>query len=52
MREPGPCSCKAASDYLIEQVRLFAATGQREYMDLYFEELDATRRQRDGVRVF
>ena len=25
------------SDYLTEQVRLYAMTGQREYMDLYFE---------------
>lgn len=36
---------QAASDYLAEQVRLFVVTGQREYMDLYFEEKDVTRRQ-------
>ena len=36
---------QAASDYLAEQVRLFVVTGQREYMDLYFEEKNVTRRQ-------
>lgn len=36
---------QAASDYLAEQVRLFVVTGQREYMDLYFEEKDVTQRQ-------
>ena len=43
---------QAASDYLAEQVRLFVVTGQREYMDLYFEEKDVTRRQEKGVRLF
>lgn len=37
---------QAASDYLAEQVRLFVVTGQREYMDLYFEEKDVTQRQK------
>ena len=37
---------QAASDYLAEQVRLFVGTGQREYMDLYFEEKDVTQRQK------
>lgn len=36
---------QAGSDYLAEQVRLFVVTGQREYMDLYFEEKDVTQRQ-------
>lgn len=36
---------QAASDYLAEQVRLFVVTGQREYIDLYFEEKDVTQRQ-------
>ena len=37
---------QAASDYLAEQVRLFVVTGQREYMDLYFEEKDVAQRQK------
>lgn len=32
-----------ASDYLTEQVRLFAMTGKNEYMNLYFEEVEFTR---------
>ena len=33
------------SDYLTEQVRLYAMTGKSEYRDLYFEEADVTRRR-------
>lgn len=50
------------SDYLTEQVRLYAMTGKREYRDLYFEEADTTRRREaalenlqeyfDGSEVF
>ena len=50
------------SDYLTEQVRLYAMNGQREYMDLYFEEAEVTRRREtaleslqeyfDGTSVF
>ena len=50
------------SDYLTEQVRLYAMTGQREYRDLYFEESEITRRREtalesiqeyfDGTSVF
>lgn len=36
----------SASDYLTEQVRLYTVTGQREYVDNYFQEaLDARRRE-------
>ena len=31
------------SDYLTEQVRMYAMTGKRKYMDLYFMEADVTR---------
>lgn len=37
------------SDYLTEQVRLYAMTGQREYMDLYFEEAEVTRRRETAL---
>lgn len=37
------------SDYLTEQVRLFAMTGQRTYMDLYFKEAETTRRRENAV---
>lgn len=33
------------SDYLTEQVRLYVATGQQTYMDLYFEEANVTLRR-------
>ena len=32
-------------DYLTEQVRLYVATGQQMYMDLYFEEANVTMRR-------
>ena len=32
------------SDYLTEQVRMYAMTGKTEYRDLYFEEANTTRR--------
>ena len=34
-----------ASDYLTEQVRCFVVTGERSYMDNYFEEVNVTRRR-------
>ena len=34
-----------ASDYLTEQVRCFTQTGDRQYLDNYFEEADVTRRR-------
>lgn len=33
------------SDYLTEQVRLYATTGQREYLDNYFHEANDVRRR-------
>ncbi len=40
---------QSGSDYLIEQVRMYTATGQREYMDNYFEELNTTRRRENAL---
>lgn len=50
------------SDYLTEQVRLYAMTGQSKYMDAYFEEaetkqsrekaLDILKRYFDGTETF
>lgn len=37
------------SDYLTEQVRLYAMTGKQEYRDLYFEEADTTRRREQAL---
>lgn len=37
------------SDYLTEQVRLYAMTGKKEYRDLYFEEADVTRRREKAL---
>lgn len=37
------------SDYLTEQVRLYAMTGKKEYRDLYFEEADITRRREKAL---
>ena len=37
------------SDYLTEQVRLYAMTGERGYMDLYFREADTTRRRENAL---
>ena len=40
---------QSGTDYLAEQVRLYTATAQREYMDLYFEEANITRRREDAL---
>lgn len=37
------------SDYLTEQVRLYAMTGERQYMDLYFEEATVTKRRETAL---
>lgn len=44
------CSEAAAerSDYLTEQVRLYAMTGQSKYMDAYFEEAETKQRESSG----
>lgn len=36
---------KLGSDYLTDQVRLFVITGDREYMDNYFEEANTIKRR-------
>ena len=38
-----------ASDYLTEQVRCFVETGEREYLDAYFEENNVTRRRENAL---
>ncbi len=38
-----------ASDYLTEQVRCFVETGDRVYLDNYFEEADVTRRRDNAL---
>ena len=38
-----------ASDYLTEQVRLFAETGNREYMDNYFKEANEYKRREKAL---
>ena len=37
------------SDYLTEQVRLYAMTGEQKYRDLYFEEANTTRRRENAL---
>lgn len=37
------------SDYLTEQVRLYAMTGQKKYMDAYFTEADSTCRREKAL---
>ena len=37
------------SDYLTEQIRLYAMTGRAEYRDLYFEEVNTTRRREKAL---
>lgn len=37
------------SDYLTEQVRLYAMTGQRTYMEAYFKEAETTRRRENAL---
>lgn len=41
---------QAGSDYLTEQVRCFAATGEREYLDAYFEEANVTQQRENAVQ--
>lgn len=37
------------SDYLTEQVRLFVMTGDREYFDNFFNEVNVTRRRNNAI---
>ena len=41
----------AASDYLTEQVRCFAVTGDRDFMNNYFTEANETRRRDNALRI-
>lgn len=38
------------SDYLTEQVRLYAMTDEQQYMDLYFEEANVTQRRENSLK--
>lgn len=38
-----------ASDYLTEQVRLYAMTGEIRYMNQYFEEVNVNRRRENAI---
>lgn len=40
---------QSASDYLTEQIRCFAVTGDVKYLDNYFEEADVTRRREKAL---
>ncbi len=42
---------QVASDYLTEQARSFAITGDRTYMDNYFEEAKVVRRRENSLAV-
>lgn len=42
-------SLQSGSDYLTEQVRCFVVTGNRTYLDNYFEEANVTRRRDKAV---
>ena len=40
---------QCGSDHLVGQVRMYTATGQREYIDNYFENLNVTRRRETAL---
>lgn len=40
---------RAGSDYLTKQVRLAVATGERQYIDAYFEEANVTRSREEAL---
>ena len=42
---------QAGSDYLTEQVRLYAMTGEVQYMDAYFTEVNETKRRENALEV-
>lgn len=42
---------QAASDYLTNQVRLFVASGDKDYMDNYFEEANVTKRREKALET-
>lgn len=47
--ESAATQLQEASDYLTEQIRLFAMTGKNEYMNLYFEEKDFTKNREHAL---
>lgn len=49
--ERGAYDLQMASDYLTEQVRCFAETGKRDYLDNYFNEADVTRRRDKALEL-
>lgn len=40
-----------ASDYLTEQARMYAMTGKRKYMDLYFMEANVTKHRQKALKL-
>ena len=42
---------QTGSDYLTEQVRLYAMTGEVQYMDHYFTEVNETKRRENALEV-
>ena len=42
---------RMASDYLTDQVRLFVANGDKEYMDSYFVEANVTKRRENALET-
>lgn len=40
---------REGSDYLTEQVRMYTVTGDKKYMDLYFQESEVTRRRDEAL---
>jgi diguanylate cyclase (GGDEF)-like protein len=48
-RQQSAVDMKAGSDYLTEQVRCFAMTGDTDYLWSYFEEVDVTHRRDNAL---
>lgn len=42
---------QTGSDYLTEQVRMYALTGEREYMEMYINESEHTKRREAAMEV-
>ncbi len=50
-RQQSAADMKTASDYLTEQVRCFAVTGDVDYLRNYFEEAEVTRRRDNALEA-
>ena len=48
--EKAAAQLQDGSEYLTEQVRMYALTGNTEYMDQYFEEVHETRRRENALK--